>query len=254
MKDSESVTIVDETTSDPLDEKLVAQHFEQYLERRLQEEAPYLLPGAVPPEGWLGMAEELEMIIARELEKFRARCEHDFDVAILGRGWSTGELAGVEKPPTLSLTTGRVRTPAASTISAALEQRASEALRELRRRHLKLEEPVLQQALELAAAGAWTSQSSTVEAAVRAAETAIGTHDREHVQARAEADARPWLVVHVPFRGPGGRQFAAGRSRVDPELVTQLREWAVKVESNARGKSLASIGYPTWPVFSVEAD
>lgn len=98
------------------------------------------------------------------------------------------------------------------------------------------------------------SEPGQVKGAVKAAEAAVRTYDRERDQARAEADARPWLVVHAPFRGPGGRQFAAGRTHVDPAHVEELQAWAAKVEEGAKGRSLRSLGHAIWPAFSVEAD
>ncbi len=78
-------------------------------------------------------------------------------------------------------------------------------------------------------------------------------HDAQQRTAAVEAQGQPVLRVVVPFRGPGGRTFAAGRTQATPELVEELQAWAERVESRAQGRTLGSMGYPTWPVFTVES-
>lgn len=261
-QDSESVTMVETppVEVDPLDEKLVEDqdvevsmvevHFEQYVQRRLEAEAPYLLPGAVPPEDWSGTRAELDVIIARELEKFRVLCEHDFDVAILGRGWRTGELAGVEKPPAVSLTTGRVRRPPASTISAALEREAAMTFRQLRELDLlrRVEVPLLIH-LEQANAGSFQGRPQALRAAVDAGKAVQAEHGRQQEERRAQAGEKRQIRVSQVC-GPG-RRYDVGVHWLTPEALLELDDWWVDWEKQQLGRAAKTYQQKPYEVVEV---
>ena len=150
----------------------------------------------------------------------------------------------------INAATGKVVRPPEPTVPQATEERARDALRALTERNLKID-AVLHHNLELAAYGRYLGHPGGANAAIGAAESFVRQHDAQRQAAQAEGERGPWLIVHASFRAMG-RQFSAGRERVDPELADELKRWAMRVEAHARGRTLASLGHPTWPVFSVE--
>ncbi len=89
-----------------------------------------------------------------------------------------------------------------------------------------------------------------MEIVLQQAKTTIEAHDARQQSARQEADALPTLTVLWPFHGPG-RDFARGEEKITPELAERLTEWAQTIEAQAKGRTLTSMGYPQWPVFSL---
>ena len=208
-----------------------------------------LRQGAPPPESWTGSAESWEELASKAREAFEQKPYLEAALAVGQRGFTPHELISGRLTPgsALNVATGRVRRP----LSTELEGKARRALHELRQRNLTVDAP-LQVALEQASAGGWTSEPGQVEGAVKAAEAAVRTYDRERELAREEKAGK--VKVRVLATAGPGRRYSPGTYRLTAEELAELEEWAVKVVEGARGRSLGSLGHAIWPAFSVETD
>lgn len=230
--------------------------FEEYLARNGAEVPEALRQGWPVPKTWPHGEEAWQALAAKAREHLGLRPAFDFAYGVAVHGHFPDELASGQLRPgaRTNAATGAVVRPPKPTIPPATEDRARDAVRALARRNLKLD-PALQQNLELAAYGRYTSQPRGAEAAISAAESAVWQHEAQRQAAAKEEAERPWLVVHFAFRGPGGRSFAVGRQQVEPALAGELREWRETMEAQAeqRGWDAPSGHNPgNWPPFSIE--
>ena len=229
--------------------------FEEYLARNGAEVPEALAARAPTPKTWPHGEEAWQALAARAREHLGLKPVFHFAYGVAVHGHYPDELASGQLRPgaRTNATTGAVVRPPEPTIPPATEDRSRDALRGLAVRNLKID-PVLQQSLELAAYGRYTSNPRGAEAAISAAESAVRQHEsRRQAVAKEEAE-RPWLVVHFAFRGPGGRSFTVGRERVDPALGDELREWQETMEAQADQHGWdAPSGFNAgnWPPFTI---
>ncbi len=229
--------------------------FEEYLARTGAEVPEALRARAPTPKTWPHGEEAWQACAAKAREHLGLKPMYDFAYGVAVLGYYPDELASGQLRPgaRTNATTGAVVRPPEPTIPPATEDRARDALKALARRNLKLD-PALQQNLELAAYGRYTSQPRGAEAAISAAESAVWQHEAQRQAAAKEEAERPWLVVHFDFRGPGGRSFTVGRQQVDPALAEELREWQETMEAQAKLHGWdAPVGFHpgNWPPFTI---
>ena len=223
--------------------------FEQFVERRL---APELSEGAPPPVAWAGTKEEWEALRQQYEDVARERLAAEFAESVALRGYTPEELASGTLQPgaEVSAATGKIKRPPQPVLSATMEHDALQLLRGLELRKIQLD-PVQQYKLEQVAYRRWQGEVGPVEIVLQQAKSAIQTHDSQRRATETAKDGLPMLEILWPFRGPGSRQFTPGKMKATPEQVAELVEWGERVESRAQGKTLASMGYPQWPVFAV---
>lgn len=223
--------------------------FEGFLERTLP---PQLREGAGIPASWSGGADEWRVLADAARAEHRRRALYDFAFSIACQGYQPHELATgeLDRGATVKVNSGQVKRPPPSTLSPELEMSARRARDELQARRLTVDVP-LQVAIEAAAAGSYTSEPAQLLGAIRAATAAVLAHDRTH-EVASEEQAAKTKVRMLATAGPA-RRYEPGTYRLTDEEVRELEEWAHKVESQAGGRSLGSLGYKTWPAFIVEA-
>lgn len=203
-----------------------------------------------PPPAWTGDAASWGKLLnaARLLPGLQAASDLVYAVE---KGFRPSE-APTETllPSSQAIQTSRPVQAPRSKISSELERHARQGLHELRARRLTLD-ATLMVALEQADAGSYTSEPAQLIGAVKAATAASNAYDRERQQA-AETKAALTKVTVLAVAGPS-RKYTPGDYKLTAEEVTELQEWAAKVESQAAGRSLSSLGYKVWPAFIVEA-
>ena len=235
--------------------------FQQYLARLGREATSVpqaLREGAPAPASWTGTAEQWEEVRAQAARAYEQKPAYDFAYDIAVRGYRPSELATGRLDPgaRINAMSGAIIRPPQSTIPPATQDRTRDALRALAARNLKID-AVLQQNLELAAYGRYTSHPRGAEAAISAADSAVQRYESTRQAAAKEEAARPMLTVHRPFRAIGGKHYAPGTYRVDPAVVAELQEWRERMEAQAeqRGWDAPSGFNPGhWPPFTSEAD
>jgi hypothetical protein len=252
MKDSESSVVVDETAkteqmvetpsveTDPLDEKLMAQTDESLFELYVENNLPSRLRGAAA-EGSVELAEERQ----DHRSKWRAIWN-----AKLARGFTPRELSLLDPMPEVRMLPDTPVRPPPSTVGREVEAEARRALHELDARGLKLFVS-LQVALQQASRGVYNSAVTTLKGAITAAGAAVRAYDLERQRSSEEKAAR--VTVRVLATAGPGRKYTPGSYQLTLEEVEELQTWATRVESNARGRSLSSLGYGTWPAFTLES-
>ena len=223
--------------------------FDLYVGRKLPDA---LQEGAGIPASWTGDPEAWRALAAAARDEFRRRAAFDFAVAIGEQGYTAQELGSGQLSPgsVVKLATGVIKRPPRSKISLELERNARQARDELQARRLTVDAPLMV-ALEGAAAGIYTSEPGTLIGAIRAATAACDAYDREHEVAREETAAK--VKVRVLTTAGPSRRYSPGVYSLNSEELRELEEWGQRVESQAGGRSLSSLGYKTWPAFIVEA-
>ena len=230
--------------------------FEEYLARNVADVPAALRDGAPTPKTWPHGEEAWQAFAAKAREHLGLKPMLDFAYGVAVLGHYPDELATGQLRPgaRINMATGKVVRPPEPTIPRVTEGRARDALKALAARNLKID-VVLQQNLELAAYGRYTSHPRGADAAISAAESAVRQHEAQRQAAAKEEAARPWLVVRFAFKGRGGRSYAVGRQRVDTARADELLEWRETMEAQAKQHGWdAPSGYNpgNWPPFTIE--
>ncbi len=230
--------------------------FEEYLARNVVDVPAALREGAPTPKTWPHGEEAWQALAAKAREHLGLKPMFDFAYGVAVLGHYPDELATGQLRPgaRTNAATGKVVRPLEPTIPRATEERARDALKALAARNLMID-AVLQQNLELAAYGGYTSHPRGAEAAISAAESAVERYESTRRAAAKEEAARAILTVHRPFRAIGGKHYAPGTYRVDPAAAAELQEWRERMEAQAEQHNWdAPSGFNpgNWPPLTIE--
>lgn len=259
---------VDETAVDPLDAKLLAEQktetetavepstimvettsVEAILEELIRHRVDHLYPwlsDKPPPEWWEGDGEEWRSLVEVAREGMRPAAL-SWIVENVTLGWTLRErLADRLTAGSKEAADGTVRRPPRGVSPDFLLGQAQRLIGQLRAGALYDSlEVVLQLRLERPA----TETQQALQAAIDAAEAILEEARLEKERRFADEAGKVHVRVFAPC-GPA-RKYTPGDYELTPAEVQELRTWERKVESNAHGRSLASLGHSCWPPYEV---
>ncbi len=226
-------------------EDMPNEYFEKFVNRMMP---PELRAGAPVPATWHGSESEWNGFRAKAEGVERERLSGKFAEGIAVQGLTPEQLASGENVERYQLS-GKVKPRPEPTLPAEWEAAAVELLHGLAARHIALD-TIQMYKLEQVAGRRWRGAPEPIEGLLLEAKTLIEAHDAHGRMDVAETVAQPILKVLWDFPALG-QHFVKGEFRITQEFADRLMIWGQATEAQAKGRTLASMGFPQWPTFTI---